>query len=144
MSAPVTIRPGRRRTSWHRLLLPWCAVLVARTLANRPPAKIRSVLVRLRGNARPSTYEEAARARAEVVTVSTFCAGEGCLPRAIATALLCRARGSWPTWCSGVRVMPFLAHAWVEVDGEPVDEPQPAGYHHALIRIPPKERSAHR
>ncbi|WP_407702265.1 lasso peptide biosynthesis protein [Streptomyces specialis] len=28
--------------------------------------------------------------------------------------------GSWPTWCTGVRVAPFRAHVWGEVDGVPV------------------------
>jgi hypothetical protein len=58
-----------------------------------------------------------------VVSVSTLCAGQGCLPRSIAAALLCRARGSWPGWCVGVRTAPFAAHAWIEADGDPVGEP---------------------
>jgi hypothetical protein len=60
-----------------------------------------------------------------------------CLQRAIATALLCRLGGVWPTWCTGVRTAPFAAHAWIEVDGQPVGEPYPAGYHHPIITIPP-------
>ncbi|GGS14184.1 hypothetical protein GCM10010252_62030 [Streptomyces aureoverticillatus] len=58
-------------------------------------------------------YEEALRARQEVTTVSTLCAGRYCLQRSLATALLCRMRGHVPTWCSGVRTTPFGAHAWV-------------------------------
>jgi hypothetical protein len=72
-----------------------------------------------------------------VVAVSVLCAGEGCLQRSLATALLCRMRGSWPTWCTGVRTMPFGAHAWVEADGVPVDEPHQPGHYRPVITVPP-------
>ncbi|GLZ39364.1 lasso peptide biosynthesis B2 protein [Actinokineospora sp. NBRC 105648] len=136
MTAPVTMG-ARVSVAPHHRVLPWLAVRLAMVIAAQPPARIRRIMTRLRAGARPATTVEAARARSLVVTVSSTCAGEGCLPRSIATALLCRASGTWPTWCSGVRVMPFLGHAWVEVDGEPVDEPYPAGYHRALIKVPP-------
>jgi hypothetical protein len=48
-----------------------------------------------------------------------------------------RIRGVWPTWCTGVRTAPFIAHAWVEADGHPVGEPQGPGYYRPLIVIPP-------
>ncbi|MFI8460747.1 lasso peptide biosynthesis B2 protein [Kitasatospora sp. NPDC085464] len=140
MSSPVAIT-DRPRLAAHRRLLPWLATVVARALMHQPPARIRTVLEFLRRGARPSTVREASRARSAVVAVSVSCAGEGCVQRSLATALLCRLHGHWPTWCSGVRVVPFLAHAWVEVDGEPVDEPYPRGYHTTLIRVPPLERS---
>ncbi|MBY8853914.1 lasso peptide biosynthesis B2 protein, partial [Saccharothrix sp. MB29] len=74
--------------------------------------------------ARPSTYAEARLARHTVLTVSTRCCGDNaCLPRSLATALLCRTRGHWPTWCAGVvAAPPFTAHAWVEAEGRMVDE----------------------
>lgn len=77
-----------------------------------------------------------------MVAVSLLCAGDGCLPRSLATALLCRLRGTWPTWCAGARTAPFAAHAWVEVAGEPVGEPHPAGYYRALVTVPPPDRAA--
>ncbi|MGP3953436.1 lasso peptide biosynthesis B2 protein [Streptomyces sp. 7N604] len=137
MSMPVAIT-GRPRLPLHRRPLPWLATLVARLLMHQPPARIRAVLGFVRRGARPATVEEAQKCRDAVVAVSVSCAGEGCVQRSLATALLCRVHGSWPTWCSGARVVPFLAHAWVEVDGEPVGEPYPAGYHTALIRVPPR------
>jgi hypothetical protein len=91
----------------------------------------------LRRGAAPATYEQARAAREAVVATSVVCAGEGCLQRALATALLCRLRGVWPTWCIGVRTAPFAAHAWVEVASEPVDEPHPPGYYRRIITIPP-------
>ena len=49
-------------------------------------------------------------------------AGPKCLERSVATALLCRMRGSWPDWCAGVALEPFRAHAWVEAEGSVVGE----------------------
>ena len=73
----------------------------------------------LRRGARPATYEQAKAARDTVVAVSLTCAArEGCLPRSLATVLLCRLHGSWPAWCVGARRLPpFAAHAWVEAEG---------------------------
>lgn len=114
------------------------AVVVALFLARRPPKRIAAVLGFLSRDARPATYREASYARALVTNTSLACAGlKGCLPRSIATALLCRAHGSWPTWCVGVRVLPpFGAHAWVVAEGREVDEPSPPGYHRPLLQVP--------
>ena len=92
----------------------------------------------LRRGARPATYRDAKVARDDVVAVSLRCAArEGCVPRSLATVLLCRASGVWPTWCVGVRrVPPFGAHAWVEADGEAVGEDYPSDYFRSLITEP--------
>ncbi len=119
--------------------LPAYAVIgVARVLATRSPARIRTVLGVLRRGARPATYEQAKAARDTVVAVSLTCAArEGCLPRSLATVLLCRLRGSWPAWCVGARRLPpFAAHAWVEAEGAMVDEDYPADYFRTLLRVP--------
>lgn len=64
------------------------------------------------------------------------CRGQGgCLQRSLATVLLCRTRGTWPTWCAGVRTSPFRAHAWVQVDGTPIGEPEPAGYYRPMMTV---------
>lgn len=138
MSSPVAM-PDRGRLPVRPRVAALLAVGVARVLSAQPPRRIRSVLRLLRRGARPATLAEARAARQAVVTVSTLCAGEGCLPRSIATALLCRLRGSWPTWCTGVRTAPFQAHAWVEVAGAAVDEPHPAGYYRTVLSVPPAE-----
>lgn len=98
--------------------------------------RLRRLLETLRRGARPATREQALTARQAVVTVSARCAGEGCLQRSLATVLLCRARGTWPTWCTGVRSDPFRAHAWIEVDGEPVGEPPSAALFHRILTVP--------
>jgi hypothetical protein len=127
---PAALGPRRR-------LLVRVVVLAARLLATRSPATIRRVLHRLSRGARPATHAEAAAARRDTVRTSAYCAGPlGCLPRSIATVLLCRLRGTWPTWQVGARVHPpFGAHAWVEVDGSAVDEPYPDGFHVPLLTV---------
>jgi hypothetical protein len=117
-----------------RRIMARLAVAVARLLALLPPRRIRSVLMLLHRGAAPATFAEAKAARDAVLAVSLACLGpKGCLPRSLATTLLCRVWGVWPTWCVGVRATPpFGAHAWVEADGQAVDEDVPAGY---LVRL---------
>jgi Transglutaminase-like superfamily len=111
------------RLRWHRQFAPRCAAGVARLLVRLPPARLQRVLRTVSRGTLPATYAEVARARQSVVSVSTRCAGLGCLQRSVATVLMCRIRGRWADWCTGFRIQPFGAHAWVEVDGRPVDEP---------------------
>ena len=136
MTGPVAM-PDRGRLPWRQRPVTWLAVGLARVLAEQPPGRIRWLLHQLRRGARPASLAEAQAARAAVVATSTLCAGEGCLPRSIATTLLCRLRGTWPTWCTGVRTAPFAAHAWVEAAGAAVDEPYPAGYFRVVMAVPP-------
>ena len=117
------------------------AVLLARGIALLPPRRIRAVLTAVRRRSAPATYEQAKAARDAVCAASLGCAApHGCLPRSLATALLCRMSGTWPVWCSGVRVAPpFGAHAWVEANGHPVDEAGPDGYFRCLISVGPAD-----
>lgn len=113
------------------------AVAVATPLAKLKPATLRRVLRAVSRGARPAHHDAAKAARDAVLAVSLRCLGpQGCLPRSVAVALLCRLSGTWPTWCVGVRVMPpFGAHAWVEADGVPVDENLPAQYFRPLMTV---------
>jgi len=122
MTVP-TVAEYASRLPWYRQTGPRCAAGAARLLIRLPPARLARVLVLISRGSRPATHEQAARARRAVVSVSPRSAGLGCLQRSVATVLLCRVRGRWPDWCTGFRVRPFAAHAWVEVDGRPVDEP---------------------
>ena len=137
MSVPAAVAHNHVRLTWRRRLLAMIAVGTARILARRPPRRIRAVLEKCRIGARPADYPQASAARQAVVAVSVLCAGEGCLQRSIATALLCRLSGTWPTWQVGVRVDPFAAHAWVEADGRLVDEPQPPGAYRPIMSVHP-------
>lgn len=127
----------------HRRLAARLAVGLAGVLAALPPRRIRSVLALLRGGAAPASYRQAQEARNAVLAVSLSCAGpQGCLRRSVATALLCRMTGRWPTWCVGVRMLPpFGAHAWVEADGRLVDEDVPETYFSRLMTLPPKDHA---
>jgi transglutaminase superfamily protein len=121
-----------------RRILVRLVVWTARVLANRSPRRIRSVLGLLRRGAKPATFDQAKAARDAVMAVSLTCAGrQGCLPRSLATVLLCRLRGQWPTWCVGARrVPPFGAHAWVEAEGAMVDEDYPPNYFRTFFTVP--------
>lgn len=140
MSVLVTLEHQRRLPACHRALA-LLAVGVARLLATLRPRRLRRVLELARRGARPATRQQAEAARRAVVAVSLRCAGRGCLQRSIAAALYCRAHGTWPTWCTGVRTNPFAAHAWIQVDGQPIDEPHPAGHYWILLAIPPPSSS---
>ncbi|MEU7283227.1 lasso peptide biosynthesis B2 protein [Streptomyces sp. NPDC045431] len=125
--------PFARRLAARLVLLP------AFALALLPPRRMRAVLGVVRRGARPATAAQAAAARDALCAVSLRCAGpRGCLPRSLGAALLCRLGGSWPTWCTGVRVVPpFTAHAWIEAEGRPVGEGVPDDYFRRLIAVGP-------
>ncbi|WP_043628663.1 lasso peptide biosynthesis B2 protein [Nonomuraea candida] len=137
MSVPMVPDP-RPSLPWRRRPAALVAVAAAHVLARRPPARIRAVLLLVRRGARPATAAQAKAARDAVLAVSASCAGKGCLPRSLAAALLCRLWGVWPTWRTGVRLRPFAAHAWIEADGHPIDEP-PVRYE-AVITVAPVTR----
>lgn len=139
MTTPMTLPRHGDGIPLLRRLLARAAVALARLLALLPPARIRAVLGNVRRGARPADLGQASAARGAVTTVSLVCRGaQGCVPRSIATALLCRAWGVWPTWCVGARkVGPFAAHAWVEVDGVLVGEEFSDDYFQRLMTVPP-------
>lgn len=136
MSTPCALEPSTP-PPLHRRVAARLAVAAARFIAALPPRRIRTVLTLLRTGAAPATASQAQSARDAVVAVSLRCAGQGCLQRSIATALLCRLGGTWPTWCTGVRTAPFRAHAWVEAGGVPIGEAEPPGYYTPTLTVPP-------
>ena len=138
MSMPEAVFHQPRSVPFPRRIATYLAVGGARLLATRSPRRIRAVLGWLRNGARPVTFDQAKVARDAVVAVSLVCAArEGCLARSLATVLLCRLRGRWPTWCVGARRLPpFAAHAWVEADGIMVGEDYPPDYFRTLLSVP--------
>ena len=138
MSMPEAVVYQPRAVPLPRRIVTHLAVGAARLLATQSPRRIRTVLGRLRRGAMPATFEQAKAARDAVVAVSLHCAArEGCLARSLATVLLCRLGGQWPTWCVGARRLPpFAAHAWVEADGVMVGEDYPPDYFRILLTVP--------
>lgn len=133
--------PGATTSWWLSLggrLRVTFVIAVARGLAHLSPLRLRLVLGFLRRGATPASYQQAAAARESVVETSVRCQGEGCLPRSIAAALLCRVEGVWPTWCVGVITSPLAAHAWLEAEGRIVDEPQGTDRFRVLMRVQPE------
>lgn len=137
MSVAEAVFYNPRAVPWRQRTVTRLAVGLARLLARRSPSEIRGLLSVLSRGARPATVEQTRSIRDAVVTVSLACAGrEGCLPRSLATVLLCRAHGYWPTWCVGVRRLePFGAHAWVEAEGVAVGEDYPPDYFRTLFTV---------
>jgi hypothetical protein len=138
MSMPEAVFYQPRTVPLPRRIVTYLVVGAARLLATRSPRRIRAVLGWLRRGARPATFEQAKAARDTVVAVSLHCAArEGCVARSLATVLLCRLGGQWPTWCVGARRLPpFAAHAWVEADGIMVGEDYPPDYFRVLFTVP--------
>ena len=138
MTMPEAVHYEPRSVPLPRRMQARLAIGMAHLLASQSPRRIRRVLDSLRAGAKPATFSQAKAARDTVVAVSLTCAArEGCLPRSLATALLCRFRGQWPTWCVGSRRLPpFGAHAWVEADGVMVDEDYPPDYFRTLFSVP--------
>ncbi|MFB6533097.1 lasso peptide biosynthesis B2 protein [Streptomyces noursei] len=131
LDTTATRPPLRRRIAART------AVGAARLLAHLPPKRLQAVLRAARRGAAPADYATALQARQDVTAVSVLCSGRYCLQRSLATALLCRFGGTWPTWCTGVRTPPFAAHAWVEAEGHRVDEPEDASTYRTLLAVPP-------
>jgi hypothetical protein len=138
MSMPEAVFYQPRSVPLPRRIVTYLAVGGGRLLATQSPRRIRTVLGWLRRGATPATFDQAKAARDAVVAVSLVCAArEGCVARSLATMLLCRLRGQWPTWCVGARrVPPFAAHAWVEAEGTPVGEDYPPDYFRILFTVP--------
>jgi hypothetical protein len=135
MSMPVALERSVR-LPWQRHAAARFAVIVAALLIRLSPRRLRQVLCVARYGARPAATTQALAARQAVVSVSVQCAGQSCLQRAVATALLCRLGGTWPDWCTGIRTEPFRAHAWVEVDGHPVGERDEIRLYHKVMTVP--------
>lgn len=137
MSSPVSPERGGDRTDAVTTMMARLSAGAGLLLSHLPPAAIRRILTAVVGRGRKPDYEEVVFCRRAIVAVSRMCAGEGCLPRSIATALMARWYGFGVTWCTGVQDRPFAAHAWVEVDGRPVDEVADlSGFHRIMVAIP--------
>ncbi|WP_316669433.1 lasso peptide biosynthesis B2 protein [uncultured Propionibacterium sp.] len=139
MSAPLM--PQARREAAPRMrLAARAAAAAARPICLLPPTVISMILGFVCRGTSPAGADEVSDWRNAVNVVNRRCAGKGCLQRSVAVMLLGGLVRRTPVWCTGFQMAPFLAHAWVEVDGVPVDEPeQVAGYYKA-IEVRPRWR----
>jgi hypothetical protein len=137
-------RSSTNRPRLRRRLVIHVVVLVARVLATLPPGRLRRVLARVCGPARPAGPGDAERWYTEVTACSARCAGwRGCLPRSISICLLARLEGTWPHWCAGVvATPPFAAHAWVEAGDQIIGDPGRPGDYRALLRVSPQRTAS--
>lgn len=87
------------------------------------PAVARAKRLGARAAGTGLTPAEVERAAYHVAVAATFFPGRAvCLEQSLALYLLLRRRGVPAALRLGVQAYPFYAHAWVEVDGAPVNE----------------------
>ena len=87
---------------------------------------------------RPATRDEALRALALMDAGARFVPYRvACLERSLGVLLLMGSRRLGITWCQGVRTSPFASHAWVELSGEPIGEPDTTATYQRLLVISP-------
>lgn len=139
MSVTIALDRSRPKRPWKLRILTRLAICAARLLVFLKPHTLRRVLIRLSKGAAAADAVQAKEARDSVLASSLSLHGlRACLPRSLSTALLCRFRGVWPTWCVGVRTAPpFAAHAWVEVDEELIGETGGYASYSRLFTVPP-------
>ncbi|WP_420826940.1 lasso peptide biosynthesis B2 protein [Arcanobacterium phocisimile] len=98
------------------------ATISAFWLVKLKPNQLLRVLTRVSVRKGEATYAQAQHLRNAINSVSPRCAGNGCLQRSVAMMLLARFYSLPLVWRTGFRVNPFIAHAWVEFDNQPVGE----------------------
>ncbi len=87
------------------------------------PAVARARRLGARGAGGGLPAAEVERAAYHVAVAAAFFPGRAvCLEQSLALYLLLRRRGVTAELRLGVQAYPFYAHAWVELDGEPVNE----------------------
>lgn len=136
MSSPILPEVGEVTTRGLGLRAR-VAVLLAFAVCSRSPRFVQRFLRLLGKGARRPEFADLLRYRRAVVGVSRYCAGEGCLPRSVATLILARSYGHTGTWKTGLRQDPFLAHAWVELDGQMVGEPDSVRLLRTVLTVQP-------
>jgi hypothetical protein len=102
-----------------------------------PPLALEGTLKLLRRIMRPALKEATERHIQSVRWASRGYLGRAaCLE--VSLGACCASMLTWrmPTWCVGTRFRPVEQHAWLEVDGVPVSEPEADDWpHRPLIRI---------
>ena len=121
MSSPVRMEQRTKLSVKNKITALFCAN-VSFFLIKLPPKKLSEVIEKLSKNTRKALPKEVESWRTSINSVNVRCAGNGCLQRSVAVMLRGIIARRTPDWVSGFQVSPFIAHAWVEVDGIPIGE----------------------
>lgn len=121
MSSPVRMGQRTKLSVKNKITALFCAN-VSFFLIKLPPKKLSEVIEKLSKNTRKALPKEVESWRTSINSINVRCAGNGCLQRSVAVMLRGIIARRTPDWVSGFQVSPFIAHAWVEVDGIPIGE----------------------
>ena len=121
MSSPVRMEQRTKLSVKYKITALFCAN-VSFFLIKLPPKKLSEVIEKLSKNTRKALPKEVESWRTSINSINVRCAGNGCLQRSVAVMLRGIIARRTPDWVSGFQVSPFIAHAWVEVDGIPIGE----------------------
>lgn len=128
---------GQLARRGDRLLAPLCLTLATGLLRlrfGRVVALTRWTTRRCRQSATPV---EAASMTTAVRSAARHRSGRvACLEQSLAAVLMAGLRRRSIQWCIGARLMPYASHAWIEIDGRPIGEPEHRDRpYHVLIRV---------
>lgn len=138
MSTPMATTP--ERVGLFSVLLGalagWTVAVALKVLAlHRITAAARWFARRCR---RSATHQEVLRALAMMDAGARFVPFRvACLERSLGVLLITGSKRLGVTWCQGVRTPPFASHAWVELLGQPIGEPDTTATYHRLLVISP-------
>ncbi|MBV9845821.1 MAG: lasso peptide biosynthesis B2 protein [Kutzneria sp.] len=140
MSTPMALdaigrtSPASRR---DRLLAPLCLTLASSLLRLRFGRVLAIARWTTRRCRRPATLAEATSMTSAIRAAARHRAGRvACLERSLATVILAGLHRRSVQWCIGARLMPYASHAWIELDGHPVGEPEHRDRpYHVLVRV---------
>ncbi|NDL60224.1 lasso peptide biosynthesis B2 protein [Phytoactinopolyspora mesophila] len=120
-----------------QLLAPLCLSLACMILQLRFGRVLALARWTSRRCRRPATVSEAASMTAAVRSAARHRAGRvACLEYSLATVLLAGLHRQSVQWCIGARLMPYGSHAWIELNGCPVGEPEHRDRpYNVLVRI---------
>lgn len=121
MSSPVRMEQRTKLSVKNKIIALFCAN-VSFFLIKLPPKKLSEIIEKLSKNTRKAFPKEVESWRISINSINVRCAGNGCLQRSVAVMLRGIIARRTPDWVSGFQLSPFIAHAWVEVDGIPIGE----------------------
>ena len=85
-------------------------------------------------NSKKANAETSERVRAAIITAMTWYPKQAmCLQRSAVTTCLLRSAGVQAEMIIGCQRLPFLAHAWVEVEGEVINDKAQVQLTHAVL-----------